>query len=215
MLTTALYITLTTQIALPKATQVTHTKPANKLIIHLQELVPKQEKLEENLKAHYQETYQTLISALNYKEKGTIFQYLPSVSYNFIKLSPTITYHANKITASINRQRAKKAKIQSIQEKIQIALQDALKKLNKNYANLKAEIKLYNQTVKIYQLKKELFKIKKEQYNNLEITPTAFIKSQIKIKTEKLKLNKQYTNIIKHKNHILELAKANYEKEEP
>jgi hypothetical protein len=200
MITKALYILLT--LFIPPE----YSPETNLTINHL---IETREHLARSLIEHHHQTTQSLIQEFNYKEKGIGLKYLPNIGYNFLTLSPHITYNSSKLVNTINKQLARKAKIKSIQQHRNTILQEELNKLNRYYADLEAEIDYYNHASKLYLLQKNLFNIKLEQYNNLELTPTEFIKSQIKLKQEELKLRKKHTHILKLRNYILQIAKAN------
>jgi hypothetical protein len=207
MFTQLLHIILTTFIPSELNSHTTYSKLETNL--SASELIATKEQLTESLIKHHNQTTQALIQEFNYKERGTPLKYLPNIGYNFLTLTPHITYNTNKLATFINKQLARKAKIKSIQQHRNTILQEELNKLNRYYADLEAEINYYNHTTQLYLLQQNLFNIKLEQYNNLELTPTEFIKSQIKLKQEELKLRKKHTHILKLRNYLLQIAKTN------
>jgi len=187
--------------------QTPPTRPAQKLNIDTLLLARKQ--LEQTLRGHYIQATHALIEEFNYQEQGKPIKYLPSIGYNFITQTPHLTYNTATLYAALNDQNMKKAKIQSIKKYMEVTFQAALEKLYRHYADLEIEIDYYNHALELYQLNQELFNIRAEQYRNLETTPSEFIASQIKIKSEEIKLKKKYTAILKLRNLILDIAKAN------
>jgi len=186
-------------------TVTTNNNPTEFLTIET--LIPSIEVLEKSIKAHHTQETQILIKEFRYKEKTNILAYIPTIGCNLTDLATTITYNSSKLLNSLNGQRSRKAKLSSIKEHMKISLQTELMKLYRHYADLKAEIDYYNTTRELFILNQTLFNIQIEQYNNLEITPTEFTKNKIKLKEEELRLMKKYTNILKLRNHILEIAK--------
>lgn len=172
------------------------------------ELIAERAELEATLRQHFIKLSEALIEEFNYKEEGKILKYFPSLGYNFITQSPHFSYNTGALYAAINDKHIKKAKIRSIKKAMQVSFQAELKKLYKHYANLEADIEYYNHALDLYQLSQEIFKIKQQQYQNLEIAPLEFLSSQIQMKSEEMKLRKKYSDILKLKNHLLELAQA-------
>lgn len=177
--------------------------------LQVEDLIISKNDLTNSLKIHYKKATKALIEEFNYKETGKIIKYLPSIGYNFISQSPHISYNTATLYASINDTHIKKAKINSIKKYMEVTFQSELDKLYRYYADLEAEIDYYNHAIQLYKLNQDLFNISIEKHENLEITPTEFINSQIKIKNEEIKLKKKYTDIIKLRNLILDIAKAN------
>ena len=171
-------------------------------------LIVERTELETSLRRHFIDLAEALIEEFNYKEKGKVLKYLPSLGYNFITNSPHISYNTSALYAAINDEYIKEAKIKSIRKAMQNSFQAELKKLHKHYANLEADIDYYNQALQLYHINQEIFSIKQQQYQNLEIAPLEFLSSQIKIKEEEMRLSKKYHDILKLKNYILEIAQA-------
>ncbi len=172
------------------------------------DLIAERTELDTSLRRHFIDLAEALIEEFNYKEKGKVLKYLPSLGYNFITNSPHISYNTSALYAAVNDEYIKAAKIKSIRKAMQNSFQAELKKLHKHYANLEADIDYYNQALQLYHINQEIFSIKQQQYKNLEITPLEFLSSQIKIKEEEMRLSKKYHDILKLKNHILEIAQA-------
>ncbi len=170
------------------------------------DLIEERTGLETSLKRHFIKLSEALIEEFNYKEKGQVLKYLPSLGYNFITNSPHISYNTSALYAAINDEYIKEAKIRSIRKAMQNSFQAKLKKLHKHYANLEEDIDYYNHARELYQINQEIFNIK--QYQHLEIAPLEFLSSQIKIKEEEMRLRKKYHDIIKLKNYLLEIAQA-------
>jgi len=172
------------------------------------DLIVEKTELETFLRRHFIDLAEALIEEFNYKEKGKVLKYLPSLGYNFITNSPHISYNTSALYAAINDEYIKVAKIKSIRKAMKNSFQAELKKLHKHYANLEADIDYYNQSLQLYHINQEIFSIKQQQYQNLEITPLEFLSSKIKIKEEEMRLSKKHHDILKLKNHILEIAQA-------
>ena len=172
------------------------------------DLIVERTELETSLRKHFIDLAEALIEEFNYKEEGKVLKYLPSLGYNFITNSPHISYNTSALYAAINDQHIKQAKIKSIRKAMQNTFRAELKKLYKHYANIEADIDYYNQALELYYIKQKIFNIKQQQYQNLEIAPLEFLSSQIKIKEEEMRLKKKYHDILKLKNHILEIAQA-------
>jgi hypothetical protein len=176
--------------------------------ININELLPTKEELIQSLNRYYKALTHSQLEEYNYIERGKVLQYLPSIGYNFITNSPYVTYHTRLLFGAINADRLKKAKIKSIKMQMEIAFQTELEKLYRHYADLEAELSLYNDNIPYYQLQKELFTIAVEKYKNIESTPIEFITSKLAFINQTLKLKKQYVHIIKLKNTILDMAKV-------
>lgn len=176
--------------------------------IDITNIIVEKTELETSLKKHFIDLAEALIEEFNYKEKGKVLKYLPSLGYNFITNSPHISYNTSALYAAINDEYIKAAKIKSIRKAMQNSFQAELKKLHKHYANLEADIDYYNQTLQLYHINQEIFSIKQQQYKNLEIAPLEFLSSKIKIKEEEMRLRRKYHDMLKLKNYILEIAKA-------
>lgn len=176
--------------------------------LELKDLIVECAVLETSLRRHFIDLAEALIEEFSYKEKGKVLRYLPSLGYNFITNSPHIAYSSSALYAAINDRHIKRAKIRSIRKAMQNSFQAEIKKLRKHYANLEADIEYYNQAIQLYQINQVIFSIRQQQYQNLEIVPLEFLRSQLRIKEEEMRLRKKYHAILKCRNHILEIAQV-------
>ena len=112
-------------------TYVQHITQSSPQRLSRSEIITERAELEQTLRQHFLKTVEALVEEFNYKEKGKILKYLPSLGYNFIIQSPHLSYNTGALYAAINDQYIKEVKIRSIRRYIELTLQAELEKLHK------------------------------------------------------------------------------------
>jgi len=173
--------------------------------------LPAFEQLDSSLATYYAEKEAAELAEFAESTAGNWMRYTPSVGIAYTPAGeprPGVSYNLATLFRSIQGNRDKEAKQESIKRKNRLAYQTDRRKLLSELRKLRAMEEDYELELEIHEIDQALFEVQKKKAENAEITPTEFLKDKraflLKKKAmreKKRKLNEkmlEITNISKY-----------------
>lgn len=163
--------------------------------------------LESSLQNFYGKLFQAEFTEWEDDGKGRIWLYLPDVGIQFGL--PSVNLSTRQIKQAVTKEKARKKKIESIRQKLEI-------QLNKEVIRLRQKHKLYTFKLELLQVAQEkqeirnqIFEIYEEAYSKKEMDPLEYLKHNLEKYADKEKFLIMKNEILEIKGEIEYLAKYN------
>lgn len=193
--TVAILLLLTASVAHPQS-------------LDIDELIVSEDSLTASTRRYYLRKMESEMTEFSYREKGKWLKYMPRLGFSLIRFFPIADYDTRLLYEAKNDRVRKNAKLQSIQQKNELAFQKTVNSLKSLYRLLQAKINYYNASLTVDKLKTQHLAIIEQQYQNAEIRPTQYLQAKVSSEERKIDRLREYNAILELTHQLIELAQT-------
>lgn len=169
--------------------------------------IPNLDSLKASCKFFYTKQAVADLTQFDYKTKGQVLNYLPSIGWNVAANSPIFTINTNEIFSGINNKRANIAQAKRIILAYETQMNAALIEVIQLHASLINQLNLYLASLKLLELERQKFLLIEKDYQKGIAQPSAYLTAQISFSTLENNLNARLFDLQKSKADLLIKAK--------